>query len=303
MNKIRIIVICGAAITVTAPAWSIDCSKANQEVEKSICGSPQLLAMDGKLNQAFEQFLRGRSTSGKADFRKAQKSWLSKELSVCANREECIARFLKARISYFSLEPKFGVNPGGPLDRKVFADTDTGQTNDAISFKQAKLPFEKVWNAVAKKILTDDSSPTGEGAWGSAGFEMIYASKGLISGRVSKGWGSETMSHPNWTTRAVNIHVPSGEAMLFADVFKSDALEKLTETCISQTRPESFDNDAVELLKGRILSMDSWVLKPDGAELLLPPYSLGGYTQPSYGCSYKRNELKPLVQPTFELWQ
>jgi len=187
--------------------------------------------------------------------------------------------------------------PGVELKQTVQGN----KSNTAAVFTTPVTPAQKTWNAEAEKQLGYENLKN-EQAWSGANLTYNFSSPTLISGLINTANGAPNL-RVNWNAKAINLHAPSGEPLLISEVLKPDALEPLAARCMAQA-PEGteFKEHERELVKGRMLSMQSWNISPKGAQILLPPFSLGGASQPFYGCSFTAKDLKPYVLASFELW-
>lgn len=67
-------------------APSFDCTNAATPVEKAICASPELAALDARLDRAYRSFLGRLPVASRADARRMQHIWLQERDRVCENR-------------------------------------------------------------------------------------------------------------------------------------------------------------------------------------------------------------------------
>jgi len=104
-----------------AAAASFDCAKASAEIEKRICESPKVSALDSELARAYKEARAEAGKNGmpgKEALLAAQKAWLS-DRDSCTS-VGCLERAYNARITVLRLPPEpfpgwFGrfVNAGG----------------------------------------------------------------------------------------------------------------------------------------------------------------------------------------------
>jgi len=175
------------------------------------------------------------------------------------------------------------------------------KSNSAAVVTTPTTPAQKAWNAEADKVLAYENLMNKQ-AWSGANLTLVYSSRTLMSGLINIANGAPNL-RVNWSAKAINLHVPSGEPYMLSEMLMPDALEHLAARCMAQA-PEgtAFKEHERELVKGRLLSMQSWSIDDKGAKILLPPFSLGGVSQPIYGCTFTAAELKPYVLPSFGLW-
>lgn len=82
--KTLLAVLLGAAFGGHAQGAAIDCAAAHGNVEKAMCGAPQLLVMDARLSDAFERRLAQCSAPRRSLLRQTQHFWL-RDRNNCAN--------------------------------------------------------------------------------------------------------------------------------------------------------------------------------------------------------------------------
>lgn len=84
----------------SASAASFDCSKAATVVEKTICATPRLSALDDELATTYAAARKN------AALRDAQRKWLADERNACDDAEECIEAAYLTRIAQLRFASK-----------------------------------------------------------------------------------------------------------------------------------------------------------------------------------------------------
>jgi hypothetical protein len=312
---------------LAVPAYAIDCSKANTELEKAICGSPELIAVDAALNRAYQQALLLVKEKDKTAFKTSQKMWQRQlkegfdqnhEVYPAAGVDiEYLRSEMEGRIRLLTGKPEFGPGTNGKII-PVLKGTDHPDGVDFVydyqnvKFQNAKLRAELLFNEEMAKIDPgmedaiavngDPVRPYMEGeAYAAA--SLIYASPNLVSAHVETSIYWKGQAHGWSDADNINIDMRNGEILAFDDLFPLDVSEKFKNICAAQGR----DNPIVEseFLQGlieRISDLRSWSLRGDGATISFPPGSIGGYQQPIYECKIDVTELRKYVKVGFELW-
>ncbi len=199
-------------------------------------------------------------------------------------------------------EHGFCVVPQTGLGIEIPVLAEGGKSNVVARFTAPRNAAEQAWNLEASKTLGYENLINDE-AWSGANLSLIYSSPTLLSGLLNTAYSAPNL-RLNWNAKAVNLHVPSGAPLAISEMLKPEALEPLAALCMAQAEAGSvFKEHEQELVKGRLLAVQSWSLSKDGAQILLPPFSLGGAAQLLYGCRFSAAQLMPYVQQTFELWQ
>src|SRR5687768_16262824 len=81
-------------------AASFDCSKASTPIEKTICGSPRLSALDDELAATYAA---ARKNGGDA-VRRSQRTWLAETRAECEDYDECLEQVYLTRIAALRLQ-------------------------------------------------------------------------------------------------------------------------------------------------------------------------------------------------------
>jgi len=79
-----------------------DCSKATKELDRAICYSPSIAALDVQLAQAYKATLQKLSPEGKQELQTQQREWLSSREKQCTIYKwwvECLQDFYTKRIA------------------------------------------------------------------------------------------------------------------------------------------------------------------------------------------------------------
>jgi len=85
-----------------AHGTSFDCKKAKTDVEKTICGDPELSKLDEQLARLYKQGIeRAEGVSHRETLRSWQNAWLKYRDTRCGAQVECLRGYYKYRISIF----------------------------------------------------------------------------------------------------------------------------------------------------------------------------------------------------------
>lgn len=104
MKQTTLTVLTGLALSCSVQAASFDCTKAQSQVEKLICGNKVLLMLDDDLAVVYTSALRLNNKA--ASVRQGQKQWL-KDRNSCTDAD-CLKDAYAARIQKLSLDQTTG---------------------------------------------------------------------------------------------------------------------------------------------------------------------------------------------------
>src|SRR5215469_4252587 len=103
------------AVVAAGPALSqsIECAKARSAIERAICASPDLLAHDRLIAEAYAGAL-ARDSSRADEIRQSQRQWLNERTATCGpastkDLQNCLARSYRSRLSALSGTPTVSV--------------------------------------------------------------------------------------------------------------------------------------------------------------------------------------------------
>ena len=98
---------------------SFDCAKARQPVERAICGTPELAALDLVMDEIYRAVMKSAEQEIRQNVDRAQKAWLVRRHTACGRAKpdtECISRIYKARIvDLVGTWRAFGNGKGSPI--------------------------------------------------------------------------------------------------------------------------------------------------------------------------------------------
>lgn len=86
--------------STSAFAASFDCSKASTPIEKTICGSKRLSALDDELAATYAAARK----SGGEKVRQSQRKWLAETRAECEDYDECLEQVYLTRIATLRLQ-------------------------------------------------------------------------------------------------------------------------------------------------------------------------------------------------------
>lgn len=115
MRQIAVIaLLCLGPLFLTAPAWadgpSFDCAKAGTPVEKAICASGDLSALDRQIADEYKAAVSAGDTTITE-----QRAWLAQRDKICApeNTADCLRQVLLDRHASLSNPDKYEANADG----------------------------------------------------------------------------------------------------------------------------------------------------------------------------------------------
>jgi len=91
-------------------AASFDCAKATSDVEKTICASPALSALDSQLQDTYRKASATVAASNSKTLLNEQRNWVRLTRNTCAD-EACLTRVYQARIDVLAHTGKYIANP------------------------------------------------------------------------------------------------------------------------------------------------------------------------------------------------
>ncbi len=105
-------------IAIGGVAPSVDCSKVNSEVLKTICSSPSLASLDAELNELYTS-MRGQPVFDSKLFEQEEVDWLHQVRDRCADAD-CIARVYTGRIAMLKDGSKHAASPAAYEETRPF---------------------------------------------------------------------------------------------------------------------------------------------------------------------------------------
>lgn len=184
MLCLLVLAVCSVKAHATSP--SFDCHKATTHVEKMICASRALSALDGKLQQTYKRALTavvsvpGSVPQASREMVNNQRDWLTYQRNICLT-DACLQRVYTARLKFLTRiihDPMysgwvkmFKVTPPGSADPDLWKFTVVilEDPSDAISSYNEMLAAFKVPERVIdcrKDVFLPIPSNSGHGQYG-----------------------------------------------------------------------------------------------------------------------------------------
>lgn len=146
---------CALLFTEHALATGMDCTKAASAVEKTICASTAVYALDAQMGRAYRALVNA-SPQAQAELRKAQRVWL-KTRDQCADDQACLNQSYQERIQ--SLQKLLSEAVAyKPLEIDRLASEDLRQAIQTASNSDAEFPLERTLESLAIKTGTTQFS-------------------------------------------------------------------------------------------------------------------------------------------------
>lgn len=133
----------------------MDCTKAASAVEKTICASTALYALDTQMGEAYRALVHA-NLQAQPELRKAQRIWL-KTRDQCADNQACLDQSYRERVQ--SLQKQLSDAAAyKPLDVDKLAAEDLRQAIQTASNANTEFPLERTLELLAIKTGTSQFS-------------------------------------------------------------------------------------------------------------------------------------------------
>jgi uncharacterized protein YecT (DUF1311 family) len=326
MRRSAFLVAAAALAACAGPAAAFDCATARSPLDKALCASPALKSADDAMAAAWKTAHDSAAGADRDMLLASQRAWIKRRADICDQAEQgyvaCQIADTEARRNYLASRPETGPGLDSPMKpalvvipgRKGNYDVDVELTR----FAEPKTPGEKTLNAEVAKLVADvpkDTKDIGKDEiWSYARtMRVVYASPHLISARI-EGYDFTGGAHGNPLTWGLNIDVPGGRKLAFADAFDHAAAQKLEADCAAQVLkqkkerlgdlPTGDDLKAFHKdLHNVFADLGAWDFSTRGASIVFANYAVGAYAEGQYTCEFPLAKLKELAKATFPLPQ
>lgn len=315
-----------SAVSAATPARAFDCERAATKVETLICGNADLKALDGQMARAYGETSARLSATDRAALASAQRHWIAAR-EICgewdaSEQVSCIKEQTGSRLAYLlplaepgeagAFAPVLRFRPGrhGVYEQNV----------QLLQFAPADTAGKRLFNGEVKKVLgsVPDKVEEFEGAptpTFDAAMSVYYASPSFVSAGVTIDEFSGS-AHGMHSTQFINIDLAAGRAPAFADVFSTEALGTLTESCRGQivaakesrrepgdTAPVEFSDDYMGALREGVAGLGRWSFSDTAATVHFDAYAVGAYAEGPFTCTFERQVLQPYVRSTSPIFR
>ena len=106
---VLMVIILFVGFFISSPVKALDCSLAKSATEKAICASAILLKIDSDLNKAYQIALATQPAT-RDEIKKAQRSWVKENETICLGVVECLQKRYEERINTLTMASKTAVN-------------------------------------------------------------------------------------------------------------------------------------------------------------------------------------------------
>jgi uncharacterized protein YecT (DUF1311 family) len=314
---------------VAGPAFAIDCNRAASETEKAICGNAEARAADQELGKAFDRLRGLLPDDERGDLRLSQIEWIgTRDASCLAQRatkplSQCLVEQSKWRQHF--LEGKRPVGATAGLFRPVFIFRPASKQTARLEIEAIRLTGEGSGQANAaidklvKRAIEDsqlDGTPHPGGSL-EVGLDvsLAFASPRLLSVHAEYGNYYPAPAHPLHDLTNINVEVPTGRELKFADVVDTGKAKKLFQYCQAQIVKEkekvigadihggSDDTDDIDLkeVAEGTEQFSNWKFIATGVEIYYGDYAFGGYGKCMCSCKVPYSALRPWANKDFSL--
>jgi uncharacterized protein YecT (DUF1311 family) len=301
-----------ALLSVTA-AQAIDCKKAADDLEKTICGSPDLLKADDAMNSAYADALKAVGPKVVKVLKADQQEWDQYRYEDCNQGDDeenpikpedlvkCLVDDTNRRVHFLMGAPDAG--PGLPdvMLPQVLSGVDDVY-DEYRRFTAPKTDAEKAFNAILDKQLKQlklarKDSETSD--W----FQMtfVYSSPTLLSANIDL-TQDQGFAHPMTSNYSINLDMTTGKPLVMADLLDKDALAKVQAECAVQMKDyiaagEEGDDVRTQNVQDTVANLDHWTF--DGSEATIRYIEYG--MDNAMSCTLGYDVLKPLIKSSFPL--
>ena len=301
----------------STPALAFDCAKAATAVEKAICASDSLRALDEDLGRAFETLRAKASAAERNALVGSQRAWLSDRDSCSSDihPDACLAGSMKTRLGYLTGKPEAGPGATGRLTPLIRWQTSPGRAPQQLAglvFSTPASPGERLFNTLIRKQIDEASksiSDAGPGSTAVVSTALSYASARVISAHLEVGIDAQGAAHPNSWTRNINIDLSSGRELTFADLFDTSVSGAVVASCREQVLQDKKDmgidlatiQDAMPVFDEAFAKasheLNRWSFGAESATIVFDAYVVGSYADGSSSCSLPYAQLRPQARP------
>jgi uncharacterized protein YecT (DUF1311 family) len=289
----------------TQPALAIDCTKALSKVEKAICASPDLMAKDKKLNEAYLKLLKTLDPIQRKAAVATQRFWneTAFEDAVAGRELNTLEQVMSRRINFLSSKAEFTTGERR-LPQPVFIANFEGKENysarvELLQFYQPNTFAELRFNqeaigligslGAAKYIGFDWAGGYGhveDSTTVELNFSMrtVLATENLLVAEVKWDDVSNRLPHPGFGSTSLIFDTKNSRALSFEDLFVEGAVDEMIKFCSAQYQDFAWhgDENPPEDLSGyraAIFELGDWRFSPLGATWVMSRPS----NRPSYG--------------------
>ena len=312
------------SLLTARPAAAINCQAAATRQEKAICADPAAKSADARMADAFAA-LRSQTPEAERDaLASDQRHWITTRNDSCsydpdgkelagAALSACLAKQSEQRRLFLSGLPADGPGLAGAI-RPFFIKGRDGRVISGLRFTAPQSAGERLFNSAVERQLKTVNVAQGRDGDPTDGFAMTlrYASPALISAEVVISYPSS--AHPVDHHDNINIDLGAGKPLTFDAIFRHDARDALMTKCRPQldgfigeaAKADLDDNDMREsimkdretLVRASIADISRWSLDSRELTLTIDDEAASRITST---CRLEAAEVKPLMQPRFEL--
>ena len=294
------------------PAAAFDCSRASTDVEKAICSSPEAIAVDERMAEAYRELTASLPADEARTLRDSQRQWIQSRENLCgwrepAERTQCVFDEIDKRRRILSGLPKAGPGTGSARLRPLMiarkGDAKTYSIDiSAVIFAEPLSAGEHAFNRAIKGLYADaplheniDFESPGQLTY-TLSVELTYASPGFISALASGG-RYDGGAHGNSWTSAVNVDLKAGRVLTFADLFPASARPAFARLCrdqvIAQKRDKMNESAAAaasdlkeyqSTIDEYVGDLSRWSFGARAVDMTFDPYAVGSYAEGEYTC-------------------
>lgn len=238
------------SLPLSSPAFAIDCTKAQDQIEKAICGDAGAKAADDAMGAAFRALLGRLSGTAKETLLDDQRAWIASRNRHCLSHRlpptACAKTKAETRTAVLQGRPESGPGLAGRLQPTSLRYVPEAEK---IEFEAQFFHFPAPQNA-GERLLNEeadastaqfeeelknlkeykDEAPEAARLSYHETWTLRYASPSFVSI-----WKEQDQysggAHPMGSANGLNIDLRSGRKVTFADLFETKALEPIARLC------------------------------------------------------------------------
>jgi uncharacterized protein YecT (DUF1311 family) len=301
-----------ALLSVTA-AQAIDCAKAADDLEKTICGDSNLLKADDAMNRAYANALKAVGPKLAKLLKADQADWDTYRYDDCnlgdseedpvapADLVKCLVEDTNKRTRFLTGAPLEGPGLSDALVPQVKTGVDDIY-DDYLRFAAPKTDAEKAFNAwLDKQLKTLKFAKTEDQTSDWFQMELSYLSPTLLSANIDL-TQNDGFAHPMQSNFAINLDMTTGRVLTMADLLDANALAKVQDPCVVQMKDyiakgEEGDDIRARNIEQTVANLDHWTFGTSQATIRYIEYGMDS----ALTCTLTYDVLKPMVKATFPL--
>jgi len=307
------------ALSPAASAASFDCSKAASDVEKTICGFPDLSAADETLATAWATAIGGLSKDAIVKMREGQRAWLDFAGYACIEnsddetmegRGQCLLSEFNDRIRTLEGSRMLGghrfylvTGNSGEIDPDYDASSAWHVASHSFAYPQidARTSMAESFNELMAGLRGDVGD--GEGSSASSDTDLTVTLDEVLPARitvtVNDYWYGHGAAHGNYGITHVHYLVEEEREIEASDLLAGENWQdKLADLAIAALKAQhgdalfdSFEDDVREVAA----DPHRWIFEDYGLGIQFQPYEVSAYAYGAPTATISWDDLEGLL--------